>query len=83
MWDEIIAEVRTHPKLQGKDLPDALLSAEGDPWQRHAQQVPALAAFLGENGIKLPADLLQFSEQGRVAEFLRRSAGQASRQTKE
>lgn len=83
MWDEIITEVRKHPKLQEKTLPDALLNAEGDPWQRHTQQVKALETFLGENGIEMPADLAQFSNVGRIAEFLRRSAGQASRRTKE
>lgn len=83
MWDEIIAEVQKHPKLQGKELPAALAIADGDPWQRHAKQAKALADFLGENGMELPAELTQFSEQAKIAEFLRKSAGQAKRRTKE
>lgn len=83
MWDEIIETVRKHPKLQDKRLPDALTTAIGDPWERDTQQVKALGEFLSENGMELPAELVPFSERSRVAEWLRRSAGQASRRAKE
>jgi|GEM_PF-4997672 len=83
MWDEIIETVRQHLKLQGKELPDALLVASGDAWERDSQQVKALGEFLAANGMELPANLVPFSERGKVAEWLRRSAGQASRRAKE
>jgi hypothetical protein len=83
MWDEIIEAVREHPKLQGKELPDALLVVSGDAWERDAKQVKALGEFLSANGMELPANLVPFSERGKVAEWLRRSAGQTSRRAKE
>lgn len=83
MWDEIITEVRKHPKLQGKEPPEALLVASGDPWERDAQQVKALQAFLAENGLEMPEELLPYSERGKLAEWIRRSAGQSARRAKE
>lgn len=83
MWDEIITEVRKHPKLQGKELPEALLVASGDPWERDAQQVKALQAFLSENGLELPVELMPYAEREKLAEWLRRSAGQSARRVKE
>lgn len=83
MWDEIIAEVRKHPKLQGKELPEALLIASGDQWTRDEQQVKALREFLGENGLEFPDELIPFAERSKLAEWLRRSAGQTARRVKE
>ena len=83
MWDEIIETVRQHPKLQDKELPEALLVASGDAWQRDAQQLKALGEFLSANGIELPADLIPFSERSKLATWLKRSVAQTGRRVKE
>jgi hypothetical protein len=83
MWDEIIAEVQKHPKLKDKSLPEALMNASGDEWQRDAQRMSALSSLLKENEIDLPAELLPFSERGKLVSWFRRSAGQVARRAKE